>query len=149
MASEICFELDLDNDYCDLLSSIFLHYGWGSTQRRLRDLLEQDVELKELALAFEIRQLWASNIEFHECISYDGREQRYITLPWRLAVEFVRIYHSYPQIEEIEGYLEDVYVEWDRRTSLHRKFNSFYAMVKDIIENCDGPEPPAITEYTR
>lgn len=149
VASEICFEFDLDNDYCDLLSSIFLHYGWSATKPRIRDLLEQEVELKELALAFEIRQLWASNIEFHECISYDGRDQRYITLPWRLAVEFVRIYHSYPQIEEIEGYLEDIYVEWDRRPSLHRKFNSFYAMVKDIIENSDGPEPPAITEYMR
>ncbi len=149
VASEICFEFDLDSDFCDLLSSIFLHYGWSATQRKLRDLLEQEVELKELALAFEIRQLWASNIEFHERISYDGRDQRYITLPWRLAVEFVRIYHSYPQIEEIEGYLEDIYVEWDRRSSLHRKFNSFYAMVKDIIENCDGPEPPAITEYMR
>lgn len=149
VASELCFEFDLDNDYCDLLASIFLHYGWSTTKSRLRDLLEQDIELKELALAFEIRQLWASNIVFHECITYDGRDQRYVAFPWRLAVEFVRIYHSYPQIEEIEGYLEDVYSEWDRRPSLHRKFSSFYALIKDIVEDCDGPEPPAITDYMR
>lgn len=149
VASELCFEFDLDDDFADLLTEIFLHYGWSSTQRKLRDLLEDDLEVRELALAFEIRQIWARNVEFHESVTYDGRAQRYIALPWKTAVEFVRAYHAYPQIEEVEGYLEDAYVEWDRRETLRRRFNSFYLLIADIIENCDGLEPPAITDYMR
>jgi hypothetical protein len=145
--------LKIANDYeftlsgVELLQTIFFNHWWSKTQTVIRSLLDSGATEKELSLAYEVRKLWTYKSEFHEVIWGSERVREYKSLPWATCLDLVCAYHSYPQIEEIEGYLDEAYQEWAARSSLQKQFNSFFGMVQEILENCHGEEPPSMSDF--
>jgi hypothetical protein len=147
IALKIVNEFELSLKAVELLQTIFYNHWWSKTQTVIRGLLESGATEKELSLAYEVRKLWALKSEFHEVIWRNEVIREYKSLPWVTCLDLVRAYQSYPQIEEIEGYLDEAYQEWGSRASLQREFNSFLGMVQDILENYQGEEPPSMSDF--
>lgn len=109
----------------ELLASIFETYSWSSTKRSLQRELERGLEVEELRLAFELRSIWQQYQEFSLSL---GRFP-YANLSWPLALAIVRSYNSYPEVDEIEIFLVELFSEWTGDRSLTGVYTSFYAYV--------------------
>lgn len=114
-----------DEDGIRLLAEIFTTYWWVSTKRSMQRELERGLEVEELRLAYGLREIWRKYQEF--ALSY--QRFPYSSLSWPLALAIVRSYGSYPEVEEMEMFLIQLFLEWSDSRSLGRHYPSFYAYV--------------------
>jgi len=144
-------EYRLSAEYGPVLTRIFTEYWWGRCKTSMREQLELAVSAKVLDMAREVRELWAEHPEYHQNVFNHCRYYGYESLPWRLAIRLVDAYRQYPQFEEIVGFLEFWYGEWDTRYSLQRQFSSYYLLIKYIVERSesDGVDPSDISDLFR
>jgi hypothetical protein len=151
VALELIYEYGLGAEYTAVLTKIFSEFWWSRCKTSMREQLENAVSAKTLDMARSLRELWAVHPEYHENISEYLRSYAYESLPWRMAVRLVDAYRQYPQFEEVEGFLDFCYGEWDSRPSLQRQFPSFYSMIKNVVERseADGVDPPDVAGLFR
>jgi hypothetical protein len=109
----------------NLLASIFETYSWSSTKRSLQRELERGLEIEELRLACELREVWQRYQEF----SLSSGRFPYANLSWPLALAIVRSYSAYPEVEEVEIFLVEMFVEWSGDRFLTDVYPAFYAYV--------------------
>jgi hypothetical protein len=126
IALQLGSEYEWDESGVQLLTKIFFRYWWGATQNSLRRELAAGLTPVELALAEQAREIWYQYPEFSEEYIYSGEVvYKYHHLPWPSALALIRNFGGYPDIEEVEKLLIDIYEHWRESPSIMKKFVSF------------------------
>lgn len=126
MALQLGGEYQWDDFGIKLLTKIFYRYWWSATQRSLRRELEGGLVPIELELAEQAREIWYRYPEFSEAYKNSGEVvYKYPYLPWPSALALIRSFGSYPNIEEVEKLLLDIYEHWRGKNFLMQRFVSF------------------------
>ncbi len=123
----------------ELLARIFELHGWSACKRSMERELEAGLTPDELALAVEVRTLWAAHPEFSIAIGGYG----YPVLSWPVALACARSFgDAYPDPAEIEALLCEAYDDWRAAPRLVQKFASFYGYLRYRL----GMTPGSLSE---
>ncbi len=138
-ARQVAFHLGNEHgwtsDEIKVLERVFLRYWWSKTKVVMIRELAAGMTPQELDLAMDIRELWAEHSEFGaQCFQYQWNENAYNplfnTLPWPVALGIVRVFDSYPDVCELELFLEDIYSHWRSNYSAMNRFPAFLYYLK-------------------
>jgi hypothetical protein len=125
-----------------LIQQIFVLSGWGATRLALEREIEKGLTPDELILAAHIKVIWAENDIYW--ISFDrtgsSRLSQYV-LSWPSALLIVRSFESLPQVEEIEVFLENLFMSWYENKTLRRAFKAFARYLWFRFANLEGCLP--------
>lgn len=125
-----------------LIQQIFVISGWGQTYLALEREIERGLTPAELILAAHIKVIWSENDIYW--IAFDkigGSRLSYYVLSWPTALLIVRSFESLPQVEELEVFLESLFVSWYENTILCRAFKAFARYLWFRFANLEGCLP--------
>lgn len=135
LAAQTIRHVDGDADALwPVLLDIFQASPWPATQRSIERLLHSGTNIQALALAAEIRRIWIDHSEFGQAarIAY-GRGERWqytadahAQLSWPRAAKLADCWPSYPDLAEIEHFLENLFDRWHTSGVAIRAFPSFH-----------------------
>jgi hypothetical protein len=115
-----------DTEEILVLQQIFVTYPWGATKGAVQRQIDFGVTPEELRLAYEIRLNWQRNPEY----SASFGSYPHCVLSWPLAVDIVKSFRGYPELEEIETFLWELHMEWYSSARRRRDFLSFRDYLK-------------------
>lgn len=104
----------------EYLADVFERHGWSRSKVVIERELEAGLLPDELRLAFAARDIWRGYPEF----AVSTGNFPYFMPSWTLALKIVRSFRSYPDVDEIEMFLVDVFVEWSDTPALMTGFES-------------------------
>lgn len=107
-AAELAADHDLGPDGLELLAEIFEQHGWASSRRAVDRELALGCTAEELRRAHDLRGIWAESGEFG--IAAVGHNYHFLT--WPLALQIVRSFRGYPDLEEMVEFLDEALIEW-------------------------------------
>ncbi|BBL73697.1 hypothetical protein [Methylomagnum ishizawai] len=126
IAIQVGLEYGWDEVGIQLLTKVFYRYWWSATQVSMRRELASGLVPIELDLAEQAREIWYQYPEFSEEYRWPGEMiQKYRYLPWPSALALIRSFGGYPEIEEVEKLLIDIYEHWRDCMLFMDKFPSF------------------------
>jgi len=121
----------------EVLSEIFMDGCHGQTVKAVRRLLNQGASSDALWLAWQTRLVWRSYPEFSS-----GKKQ---SLSWNTAFRIANSFSGYPEIEEIELLLLELYGIWETKSVINRGYIWFQAFINDLFqrssEDCWNQHP--------
>jgi hypothetical protein len=122
-----------DDDGIYVLAEIFEVYGWNSAKHSLNRLLTAGLEPAELKLASDIRYEWRS------IRRYAASSGRYLheALGWPTALDLVRSFRGYPDIEEVGQFLWEACDDWETSPCLYAEYVSFEDYLKARVMTVD------------
>lgn len=125
-----------------LVQQIFVMSGWGPTRLALEREIEKGLTPEELILAAHIKVIWAENDIYWIAFDKTGSSRlSYYVLSWPTALLIVRSFESLPQVEEIEVFLENLFVSWYENNTLRRAFKAFARYLWFRFANLEGCLP--------
>jgi hypothetical protein len=107
-AVDLATDHDLGPDGLELLTEIFEQHGWASSRRAVDRELALGCTAEELRCAHDLREIWAESGEFG--IAAVGYSHPF--LAWPLALQIVRSFRGYPDLEEMVEFLDEALIEW-------------------------------------
>lgn len=125
----------------DLLTEVFLRYGWSATRTSIERALESDMTPEELRLVMAVRELWQDSGIFSEaCVGFlhNPNIPGFGVLSWPMALALVRRFAGLPDLCEIEDYLQRRFDEWLHSPRLHRRFPAFGGYLCDCVQDSQG-----------
>ena len=143
VAIEVGRPFGWDGKGMDLLTDVFIRYGWSATRKSIQRELENDLMPEELRLAAALREIWEEGGTYSEAfIGYtDTRYTIYHALSWPMALSLVRLFGGVPDLAEIEVYISNKFEHWRHDWRLHRQFPVFLSYLYHCVAtHCDGIE---------
>ncbi|UOD33974.1 hypothetical protein DSN97_07310 [Deferribacteraceae bacterium V6Fe1] len=110
-----------------------IHY---KTKEVIFNFLKENCTVSEIVLAYQIRQLWVNNTNFHyECNKYknDFCFEKRPNISWRVSMKMVKCFNSLPSIDEIELMLDELYSIWIE--SYFKIYRFFYDFLSAFFDN--------------
>ena len=101
-----------------ILEEIFQHLGWAATKTALEEMVNNGMNVQELKIAYHIRCIWESSEKYTQ-------SSRWKTFSWPMALLIIRSFQNYPQLEEVEVFIERLYDRW-LNTPKHYKESYFF-----------------------
>ena len=136
VAIEVGQPFGWNNDGIELLTEVFVRYGWSATRRSIESAFEKDLTPEELRLSMAVREFWQEGGVFPDaCIATVSpkRGTGYDVLSWPMALALVRLFGGTPDLAEIEDYLNRRFEVWRRDKSLFRQFPAFSSYLYHCI----------------
>lgn len=139
-------------DWCpkqdlDMVTNVFIDYGWGPTRFALKRLISYGLESEELRVVYDVKKVWQRNDYFW--ISFNKNCEDFAlshhVMSWNVAFRISRAFKSYPDAEEIEGVLERLYEFWMSKFHLKLSYRTF---LKFIWTWAFEPKRVLPSEYT-
>jgi hypothetical protein len=130
IAVECILAFGWDTKQLPFLIEILARRGWSNTKRALEREVQAGATFDELALAFEIKELWQEssrywiNFNFAFCAG-ESTDATYRHCSWRQALRLVRIYTALPTIDEIYDFFEYEFECWYANQVLRKCFPAF------------------------
>jgi len=125
-------EFDWDEEGIALLTEVFDRYWWSQAKESMRRELQAGMRPEELALALELRDIWAGHPEFAMDFSrltentlFSPTSAVYRNLSWPMALRLVRSTEGYPDVDCLEQFLCELFDEWYTHHTQLRRFKSF------------------------
>lgn len=131
-AVEVAAEHDLGPDGLELLAEIFERHGWASSRRAVERELALGCTPEELRCAHDLRCTWEESAEYG--IAAVGYNHPF--LAWPLALQIVRAFRGYPDLDEMVEFLDEALTEWKSHHATGR-------------EQYQRLEYPAFRDYVR
>ncbi len=142
-AAELIDSADWPHHFLVLVQQIFIMSGWGATRIALEREVEKGLSPDELVLAAHIKVIWAENDIYWISFDKTGSSRlSYYALSWPTALLIVRSFESLPQIEELEIFLEQIFVSWYESKTLRRAFKAFSRYLWFRFSKLQGALPP-------
>ena len=141
IAIEIGQRVDWDAAGIDLLSEVFLRYGWSATRASIERALESEMTPEELRLTMAVREMWQDSGIFSEaCVGFAHHHgiPGFGALSWPMALALVRRFDGLPDLCEIEDYIQLRFDEWIQSTRLHRRFPAFGGYLCECVQDDQG-----------
>lgn len=139
VAIEVGLRFDLDQNEIEFLQEVFVDHGWGNTRIAIERLLQGGVNVDELRLAKQLKDIWAERRDFWMAFYHKRRDATDYTyegariLSWAFAAKFVRVFPENVDFEEIEYFIDEYFDRW---WNYKRKYYvKFIHYLKDIAEN--------------
>ena len=139
-------------DWCpkqdlEMVTNVFIDYGWGPTRLALKRLISYGLEPEELRVVYEIKKVWQRNDYFW--VSFNKNCEDFAlshhVMSWNVAFRISRAFKSYPDAEEVEGVLERLYEFWMSKFHLKLSYRTF---LKFIWTWAFEPKRVLSSEYT-
>ncbi|MGI9212728.1 MAG: hypothetical protein ACR2HF_09665 [Methylococcaceae bacterium] len=125
-ATDLVLRIGWDRDGIDILAAVFCRYGWGSTKKVLTPFLETGLRPEVLQMADQVRELWASYPAFSLYFTHhQGFSSRQGYLSWTIAIKLVCSFGNYPDMDEIEALLFELYDHWVNDLNLISEYLCF------------------------
>ena len=137
-----------DREGIGILTEVFHTYWWSAAKRSMEREMAFGMVQEELSLAMAVRTIWLEHEEFS--MSLSGFPN--YSISWPLALQLVRKFCAYPDVVEIEIFLNDTYSDWISTASLTRIYRSFrdYLIAKIAhlpTEMIVSPDAPMYEDY--
>jgi hypothetical protein len=141
-------EFNLKPESVKVLHPIFISKGWSAAKSSIVRLLSRGATIEEIDRSYEIRKFWTENHELSTFYRSSGEPvSRNVSMPWNLALDFLRSFKGLPDISEMEEYLLESLQYWMSKPHLHINYPSYLIYLKAIIESSRDDEilPPPYT----
>jgi len=116
-AADLAADHDLGPDGLRTLTEIFERHGWASSRRAVDRELALGCTVEELRCAYDLRCAWAESDQFS--IAAIGHNHH--LLAWPLALQIVRSFRGYPDLDEMVEFLDEALIEWKSKHAASRE----------------------------
>ena len=146
VAVEVLGKSDWDIKHLSLLENIFIENGWSAAKAAVEREIGKNLLPEELFLARKVRRFWAGNeqywMTFHK-IRYNSLSQQtdafYKSMSWPESLKIIRCFPSFPDIEEIYTFIDEVFDHWYNSNKPRRFFPAFFQFLKYRVESMSKP----------
>lgn len=121
IALEISESVGWDKAGVTMLVEILSSSRGNKTRQSIEQAIRAGYDSKEIFLAHQLRLSWLEHSEF--AVSFRGHD--YLYLSWPLALKAVRLFEGYPDLSELECFLEEIYQHWWMREELRHRYPAF------------------------
>ena len=145
VAIDVGQPFDWDHQDIEVLTEVFVQYGWSAARQSIEKLLGDGISPDELRLVMAVRELWQESGVFpYACIDFARHGAGDGMISWSNALALVRLFSGIPDLSEIGCYLESRFENWRNDTMIHRQFPVFSAYLNHCISS---PEEDADASY--